>query len=699
MHRACSIKRFLSVLLVFYLVLMTGCQKKNIDSVKLGEWIHELCQQAGISDYSQSEPYFMNITADSRYYQDVQSAVEWGVLDPDYGFDPDQALTRSWTAATLMNLAGKKQDADTGIRDISGNPFQEQIQAAVAGGLMKTDERKMFHPDEPIDHAEAQKLLEKTTAYINSRKIDDTVNEIDWNEQTKVLEAQPESFDPDTMTAVFSQGESFADGTILHWNNVSTGMEEWYQVASSQGNIVSLKTPDLLESTDSMNLAGSTDIDFSRAEITDGDGNLMQESSSDPSMTSLMAYHVQPLSRSFKVQDYTVSLKATASGISADVSRDTKAGKVKASAKINGVHCDYSWKSKKEDVKDAYFKVKFSSVESLSLTNGSYRNLYGDFSKVSSDSFLSSLRNLWQAKKDVVEGTFTIAKIRVPVPNAPFMNLNLNLELHISAEGRAQLVLTQSNEAGCEVRNGKMRVIRSSSSDANADIRSSASVMAGMRFGLDAASVTLADAGINAGAKAFVKTTAHLYDSDGSHQKVTTDIPVDIADEMADGNGDVRICGDVDAYWVANVKLNSSSSLLGRFGLSRKAELLDQKNASLLPKGKRHIENFHFVDHCTRGERAPAPSYESVHVTNRIALDDYSFALDIGKTRKITVTGLPEGYQYKDLVFSSEKPEIASVSADGVVTARTSGSTKLQIRTTDQRYTIYCSVLVPVVSQ
>lgn len=680
------------------MVLMTGCQK-HTDSVKLGEWIHELCSKAGISDYSQSEPYFMNITADSKYFKDVQSAVEWGVLDPDFGFDPDQALTRSWTAGTLMNLAGRKQDADTGIRDISSNPFQEQIQAAVASGLMKTDERKMFHPDEPIDHTEAQKLLEKTTAYINSRKIHDTVNEIEWNAETKVLEAQPEFFGPDAMTAVFPQGETFPDGTILHWHNALTGMEEWYQTVSSQGNTVYLKTPDLMESTDSMNLSGSTEIDFSKAEITDGDGNIIQESSTDQDLTSLMSHHAQPYSRSFKIRDYAVSLKATASGISADVSRNLKAGKLKASAKITGVHCDYAWKSKKEDVKDAYFKVKFSSVESLSLTNGSYHNFYGDFSKVSSESFLSSLTNLWQEKRDVVEDTFTIAKIRVPVPNAPLMNLCLNLELHINAEGKAQLVLTQSNEAGCEVRNGKMRVIRNSSSDANADIRSSASITAGMRFGLDAAAATLADAGINAGAKAYVKTTAHLYDADGKHQKVNTDIPVDVADEMADGNGDVRICGDVDAYWVLNVKLNSSSSLLGRLGLSQKAELLDRKNASLLSKGKRHIENFHFVDHCTRGERAPAPSYDTVHVTNRISLDDYSFALDAGKSRKIVITGLPEGYQQRDLVFSSEKPEIASVSGAGIVTARTSGSTKIQISTSDHRYTIYCSVLVPVVSE
>lgn len=697
MHPACNIKRFLSVLLVLFMFLSSGCQKEK-NSVKLGDWIHELCSQAGISDYSQSDPYFMNIPVQSKYFKDVQAAVEWDVLNPDYGFDPDQKLTRSWVAGTLMNLAGKKQDTDMGIRDISSDPFQEQIQAAVAGGLMKTDQRKMFHPDDLVEKEEANKLLEKTIAFINSRKIDDTVNDIEWNGDTKVLEITPESVEPDTMTMI-SDGQTYEEGTILHMKDPATGNDEWYEVMTAEGNIVHLKRPDLMEKTDSINLEGSADIDFSKAEIMDGEGNRTQESVVETSGTSLMAYHVKPYAKSFTIKDFTVSLKATASGVSADVSKKTKAGNIRATAKINGVHCDYVWNEKKKDIRDAYFKVKFSSSESLSLTNGSYKNLYGDFSKVSPDSFLTSIQKIWTEKNDVVEETFTIAKIRVPMPNAPLMNLNMNLDLHINAEGKAQLVLTQNNEAGCEVRNGKIRIIKNSTSKANADIRSSASITAGIRFGIDATSVTLADAGINAGAKALVKTTAHLYDSEGKHQKTSVHVPTDVADELSDGNGNVLICGDVNAYWVLNVKVNSSSSLLGKIGLSKKAELLDQKNASLLPKGKTHIENFHFVNHCTRGEHVTRPSADTIHVTNRIRLDDYSFALDAGKSKQIRITGIPEGYQLNQLTFVSEKPDIASVDAGGIITAHASGSTKITISTSDNLYKIHCSVLVPVVSE
>lgn len=694
----CSIKKILSVLLTMFMVLSTGCGKKT-DTITLGEWIHELCSQAGISDFSQNDPYFMSVQSDSPYFKDVQAAVEWGVLNPDNGFDPDSTLNRAWTAGTLMNLAGKKQDTDTGIRDVSDNPFQEQIQAAVALGLMKTDKRKMFSPDASMDRNEALKLLKKTTAFINSREIDESVNDIEWNEDVKVLDVQPQSYDETTSQAVFPEGESYEPGSVLHWKDPQSQEDQWFEVESFEGNTAFLKAVDFMNQTESMDLEGSTDIDFSKAEITDGDGNLIQESASANGGTaSLMAFHKDAYTREFSVAGFTVNLKATASGISAEASKQLRVGKAKASVKVNGIHCDYSWKSRKQDVKDAYFKVKFSSTESLSLTNGSYKNLYGDFSKVSSDSFLSSLQGMWAAKKDVVEGTFTIAKIRVPMPGAPIMNLNMNLELHVNAEGKAQLVLTQDNEAGCEVRNGKMRVIRHSDSKANADIRSTASVTAGIRFALDAATVTLVDAGINAGAKALVKTTAHLYDSEGNHQKVQTGIPVDVADEVSDGNGDVLICGDVDAYWVLNVKMNSSSSLLGKLGISKRFDLLDEQNASLLPKGKKHIENFHFVDHCTRGERSVSPSYETIHVTNRITLDDYSFALDAGKSQKIMITGMPQGYHESDLNYASENPAIASVDQNGNVHANASGSAQITIRTNDGRYVIHCSVLVPQVS-
>ena len=698
MPPACSIKKILSVLLTMFMFLSSGCGKKT-ETISLGEWIHELCSQAGISDFSQSEPYFMSVSKENAYFNDVQSAVEWGVLNPDYGFDPDQNLTRAWTAGTLMNLAGKKQDTDNGIRDISGNPFQEQIQAAVALGLMKTDQRKMFSPDTLMDRDEAMKLLTKTTAFINSRKIDENINEINWNEDRKVLDVVPDSYDRVEKRITLSSGQAVNPGDILHWKDPETGRDEWFAAESSDGTSVALKDIDFLEDTQSMDLEGSTDVDFTNAQIFDGDGNPIQDTTAAVNRNvSLMAYHNNPLSREFTVKDFTVNLKATSTGISAELSKQLKAGKVSASVKVNGIHCDYSWKSARKQVKDAYFKVKFSSVESLSLTNGAYKNVYGDFSKVSSDSFLNSLQNMWVAKKDVVEGTFTIAKIRVPIPGAPVMNLNMNLELHLNAEGKAQLVLTQANETGCEIRNGVMRVIRNTDNKANADIRSTAAVTAGIRFALDAATVTLVDAGINAGARAQVKTTVHLYDSEGKHQKVNTSVPADITDEVSDGNGDVLVCGDVDAYWILNVKMNSSSSLLGKLGISKSFDLLDAKNASLLPKGKKHIENFHFVDHCTRGERAAKPSYEAMHVTTKITLDDYSFALDAGNTRKIQITGMPQGYDQNKLVFTSENPGIASVDNNGNVHANASGSTQITVSTEDGKYRIHCSVLVPQVS-
>ena len=63
------------------------------------------------------------------------------------------------------------------------------------------------------------------------------------------------------------------------------------------------------------------------------------------------------------------------------------------------MHVDYQWKSKNKDVKDAYFKVKFSTNESFGLKNGSYKNLYGDFSKADSQNLLSSLPKMFVENK------------------------------------------------------------------------------------------------------------------------------------------------------------------------------------------------------------------------------------------------------------------------------------------------------------
>ena len=63
--------------------------------------------------------------------------------------------------------------------------------------------------------------------------------------------------------------------------------------------------------------------------------------------------------------------------------------------------------------------------------------------------------------------------------------------------------------------------------------------------------------------------------------------------------------------------------------------------------------------------------------------DSSKITLDVGKTQKLNITVLPANASIKTLKYTSASPNVAVVSADGVVTARAQGSSDITIAATD----------------
>ena len=81
------------VLLIVGLVVILGwqhLQKKQIDEKYISksesgditryEWIRQLTEQYGLTEYNEETPYFKDVASDNTYFAAVQSAVEWKVL-------------------------------------------------------------------------------------------------------------------------------------------------------------------------------------------------------------------------------------------------------------------------------------------------------------------------------------------------------------------------------------------------------------------------------------------------------------------------------------------------------------------------------------------------------------------------------------------------------------------------------------------
>ncbi|MBR2810182.1 MAG: hypothetical protein IKD69_02270, partial [Solobacterium sp.] len=604
--------------------LTGGCRPAVAAPLTFGAWIMELNEKAGIQGYQTTKPYYVNVGEDSIFYEDVQAAVEYKVLDVNYPFDPDAQLTKEMTAYTLVNLMGRSENASTqGISDINDALYKDQVAGAVSTGLMKLDDRHLFHPRQVLSKEEAESYLDLAVSYINHKGIEDTVSRVVWKDDIPMIQQQPTSFDPGTLTAEFAEDTGLSEGDYVSWAD-EAGTPMVYRVTAAQatetGERVNLEVPDLTGLTEEMEFSGSDELDFSNAQITLEDGTVINGSGyhSDPHL-SLMS--TRPLTKSLSIAGYNVSLSVSSSAVKAEAKKKLASGAdVYAALKLSGLSASYQFKTKEDDVRDAYFRLDFDTEESLGMKKADYKELYGDFSELKADAFPGALVSMWKSKADTLEDTLTLCTIKVPMPSNPTLSLQVKLQLILSANGKAQITLLQENSIGCEIRDGSFRLINEHDHTASASVSATSRISGASRFDLCFLNATLMDARLSAGARMNYATTLHLYDEEGNDNAVSADVPLDYADEMAAGNSDVLVCGDVKAYWTADAVLNSSDSLAGRLGFGRTFNILNAENAPLFPGMKNHIENLQFVDHCTRRDRVVLADPDELRVTEKICL-------------------------------------------------------------------------------
>ncbi len=695
MHRAFRFNLQLFVLLSILVCFFQGCSHEQIEEITLGDWIQIICTRAQMTEYQSQTPYYLNITEENSYFHYVQSAVEWEILDTSFAFDENEALTKEWAAFTLVNLYRRDlNDAGNEISDLRNSKFPRHVSTAVSLGLMDVDKNGRFHPEDRLDANMAEEMLEHVLQYINNRTFE-TENIIEWNEEMNVIDDPPINVNEDEHRAAYPVETEIKKGDIIRYFDTD-GNEQFQQVYEVQENednkIVFTEDPEIESTVDFADISDSFEIDFSNAEITD-----LQEMKSDISQNlihtpTLMSANA--LQRTHHYKEWTIQYNINGPSIRAEIFRETIFGsKMYASASLTNVKPTYHWKIENGSISEGYFRVDFKTSESLGVRNAEYRTLYGDFTNISGKDFLNSVRNAFKPRNSMTDVEIPLAKIQVPVPNAPLLTVTVQLQLRVHIDGRCELSLSQNHAIGMEIHNGNMRVINEHDNKAEAMIRASTGIMLGLKFGMEAAKMKIADILSEGGARARFKTTLFLTDEEGNrNQEETEDIAADVLEELAHGNTNVRVCSEVHAFWVLQLTLNSSNTFAGRIGLSRTIPILDENNAKLIPGMKNYIENGQFVDRCSYSPakiRKKKPQLE----VDRIEVKNYSMILKEGETKQIEVTALPKNMKKEQIKSESMNPEIAFV--DGLsVTGVKEGSTTIELSSKNQEYKIHIIVLI-----
>ncbi len=700
MRPACSLKKAVLFLAAMILtVTVTGCRKDSVSSITKGEWIALMTEKAGMLSHTEDQPYYLNINERSEHFNAVQAAVEWKILDPAYPFEPDEVLTREWTAFTLMNLMRDIPEGNTSaIKDISKTMFTKQVASAVSCGLLTTDHRGMFQPKKTMDRDEALKCLDQAVSYINHKELGTPTMEIVWDgEPRDLIETEPVSFDEETGTAVFPDDVPLKEGDLVYW---SEGMDDHMMLVEEvDGNEVKMRDFDILEEAESFRMKGSQELNFEEAEFWVGgeklpDGN-ETGSISDPYF-SFMAKESSKMT--FEINGYDVTLTKAPSSCTFDIAK--KKGdhtKVYSTIKLSGVKLDMDLNFLFHRAEKEYLNLSYTTSQTYGVKTDYKNKLVGDFAKIDKDNFFSSLGSFMTTQDAAEKTTLPLAEIKIPVLGIPTACVTLQVNLQISTSGKAEIVLTQEHSLGFETVDGAKRCYNDCDKKADCMVKADTAVTAGLTVGVKGLGMTLADAGIKAGADVAVKTTVHMYDDAGQKQSTAIDSPADLADELAAIADDVMVCADASGHWIFDIELNSKDSVLGKIGFNWNLELLDDNNAPIFPAGNAHYENWQQVPSCTRKNRKKKEERETIEAKDKIAIENYAMAVKPGETKSISIVGLPEGISVSDLRISSSDPSVASVSGL-TVTGHSPGSAIITIATPDNETFIYCNIMVPSVS-
>ena len=506
---------------------------------------------------------------------------------------------------------------------------------------------------------EGEDVIDRTVAYLNSRDFEPFF--------FFFLKKRPKQ--PD---------DELSDGDIVV-------MDSGYRIVRKEGEEIVYEDAGFEDVFSYFEIADSYYIDFEEAEVTPYGEEYVDTSYINEKFNLLASNnHV------FSNEGFRISYTLNKAGIDVHISRNTDGVNIYGDLSLHNVKPVFKWLYEENDVRNCYFNLSFKTTEKLGGSIGRYGNYHLNLKDADASSFKSLISSIIEKQKDEVEATIPICQIKTPIPSIPTAFLNFDVLIKLYVSGKAEVVLYNSHCIGFETRDGNVRFINDTDRDLDAIIQASSKAALGLNVNLEAATFRIADIELDAGVRALVRSTIHLYDKNGELTSESSDYALSTLEELSDGNPDVKVCGDISLYYLLDLLINTSRSQMGKYGFSKTFNILDEDNQIF--GNLSHIEDGHFVKKCTRNDRPVLVGMNEVKST-RIVLDSYAEVLRRNETFKIEILALPEGYQNADLVYESADVSIASVSS-GIIRPVSPGSTRIIVHTSDNKYSAYINILV-----
>ena len=649
-------RRFIALIISLSIILgclasLSGCSRSDNQTVKMGQWLSMINEAFGMDSYVQEEPYFSNIDKNNTYFEQVQVATEWEVINTAQKIDVNKSITWKEALVSLVN-AGNFTSLDS-TDDVKIDCAIEKFDSSI----------RKYWMNREIKYSNAIVLLATAQRLWANRTIENRVEEVKFKDGVKDFSENKEiaeNYVIDGNTTVLSSTKDVdlkaGDVYVLPSNDKSIGTKVYKVESVSQENgklyINNSDDIDLYDIAEDIFLQETIVPTAQNTVFYDANGNVLSNGvasvvpqsniNSKPEIVNLLATNtnatVQPLASSkmkheFKVGDWKVSLSYKLDG---SLDLDVVVGK--------SVKDEWEWEvgvglddvKVTNEIDYSWFKLKSASVRvdyetSLSFKASTDEKIVNKVAAPYNNGNGKGLTNLKKAafknaKEAGGNGAQTIKLFSMDVWSIGVARVCLDVNFVVKVDGSFEITITNHDSKGIEYKNNNIRFINTS--DKDIDISAEAKIEATLGIGPALYTVGLkkpiigVQGKFGAGAKASI--VLHLVDSENHlieeasaedyppevyrtlmDADITTDVEsIQRAAEAQGGtystetSGELKlhtdVCINISMYWIIRLEVTDTSYaaelLGGKIKLSK--EFLGEKNGKF---GYAHIENFDFI--------------------------------------------------------------------------------------------------------
>ncbi len=741
---------------------LTGCSKESEETIITnGQWLQVLTNEFGMFSYQSDEPYIKTINNSNEYFDAVQIAYEWGVIDGSELVLSDPA-TKGFIAQTLVKTVG--------FYDVENKTMDEIVQFALDNKYVSFEDKGKFDYKRNVTQQEALDSLEFSKMIWINRPVPENKEDVEYADNVTDMNklglfASDIEYNSETNQVKLpaKYAEDIEEGSIyIIPNNNGLGRialkADQIEIIDDYV-IITNKAATFEEVVEELDISGRIVANFDESPIIDGLGNVTKPSGSIEGTVATTNLNINNLgsnsenvdfeqlasgkgsSFSFKTDGLEIKGNASGSSISFSIKGDSKlsgGGQVHVEKEyaIENISVDYDcdayvhwdWFNSEVRVNNAYIKANYKIVDRTYL---SYTHeIEGHFAPKYSNGNGKFPSNLSRAilKDADAKGAKTIKIATVPMLNAYAIRVDLEVKVKIYFNGEIELIVTTNNTSGMEYKGGNnLRFIQESQKETNLNIKANIEATLYAGFVLKFLTYDIAGVGAEVGLGVEVSNTVNLVSSKnvltdriivGGNSKVV-DSYMDQLSGMSYINKKeetdqlhTEICLDFRTYFIYKTLIDTNT-VIGKFYAKKDIQtefVLFDKDNNTIDLLSFHMEDGNRVGQCTRkydiedDELSEELEDENSTINNQVGseyidIDTYFVNLLVNEITRIKVTSIPFGYESQDLVFGSEDSSIATIDANGNITGISEGTTTVFAMTKDGNIRVNCSVVVSSITQ